>query len=105
MDRANLTRDINTLVALGIADLTSSGKQPSSDSTPASATTVLDTLSVGNSTPDESQALTKAYINAMRQDIMNIKTDESENIGSRLDSVRGKAEGTQGALSNVSGST
>lgn len=99
MDRASLSRDLSTLVTLDPSILTDSSTK-SAEPTP-NAVTALGTISIGNCTPNESQVLTKAYIKAMRQDVMSIKDEESEIIGSQLDSLRGKAEGMTEALGEV----
>lgn len=99
MDRTSLSRDLSTLVALDpliLAKQSTKSAQPTLD-----AVTALDTISIGNCTPDESQVLTKAFIKAMRQDVMSIKDEESEIIGSKLDTLRGKAEGMTEALGEV----
>lgn len=99
MDRAALSRDISTLVALGPSILTDASTKEAT--TTPSAVTALDTISIGQCTPDESQVLTKAFMKAMRQDVMSIREEESEIIGSRLDTLRSKAEGMAEALGEV----
>lgn len=99
MDRASLSRDISSLVALDRSVLSDTSTK--SAALVPDAVTALDTISIGKSTPDESQVLTKAYIKAMRHDVMSIKDEESEIIGTKLDTLRGKAEGMTEALGEV----
>lgn len=100
MDKASIGRDLSTLVALDPSIL-SDNPHSALEPTKPNAVTALDTVSIGSCTPDESQVLTKAYIKAMRGDVMSIRDEESENIGSRLDTLRGKAEGLTEALGEV----
>lgn len=65
------------------------------------AVEALETVSVNTSTPDEIQPLTKAYIQAMRSEVLGIDGGANEELGNKLDGIRGKAEGISEALSEV----
>ena len=70
-------------------------------STPESAVEALETISINTSTPDETQPLTRAYITAMRTEVLGIDGGAHEDLGNKLDHLRGKAEGISEALSEV----
>jgi hypothetical protein len=61
----------------------------------------LESISIITSTPDETQALTNAYIRTMRTEILGIDGGANEELGARLDRMRGKAEGISEVLSEV----
>jgi hypothetical protein len=61
----------------------------------------LESISVNTSTPDETQARTNAYIKTMRTEILGIDGGANEDLGVRLDTMRGKAEGISEVLSEV----
>ena len=65
------------------------------------ATEVLDSTSMATCTPDQSQALAKAYTASMRRDVMGMDEVTSDRMGSKLDELRGKAEGISEALGQV----
>lgn len=101
MDRKSLSYDLSTLCSLDLSLLSGTSTKANPPTPAPNAVTALDTISIGTCSPDESQSLTKAYIKAMRQDVMSIKDEESEIIGTRLDTLRGKAEGMTEALGEV----
>jgi hypothetical protein len=65
------------------------------------AVEALETVSINTCTPNETQPLTKAYINAMRSEVLGIDGGANEELGNKLDAIRGKAEGISEALGEV----
>lgn len=72
-----------------------------SPSTTKGAVEALESVSIHTSTPDEAQPLTRAYINAMRKEVMGIDGGSNEELGNKLDEIRERAEGISGALTEV----
>lgn len=105
MDRASLARDLEALGSFDLASLqapqSQNAKSTGRGSPDKSASDVIETVSIGNCSPDESQQLTKAYINSMREDVMGIEDGKSDAIGNRVDAARGKAQDSAEALGEV----
>jgi hypothetical protein len=99
-----LASDINALRALTPSALAGlSDKRPQSSPTAPydNAVETLGTTTINTSTPDQRQALAKAYIKAMRKDVLGVDRDANEEMGNRLDELRGRAEGISEALGGV----
>jgi len=65
------------------------------------AVEALETVSINSSTPDETQPFTKAYIKSMRSEVLGTDGGANEELGNKLDAIRGKAEGISEALTEV----
>jgi hypothetical protein len=99
--RAALSKDIEVMRSMPQIKLSNLSRNEPSAPTTKGAVEALETVSINTSTPDEVQPLTKAYIKAMRTEVLGIDGGANEELGSRLDEIRGKAEGISEALSEV----
>lgn len=75
--------------------------KPTATPTTKGAVEALKTVSINTGTPDETQPLARAYIKAMRSEVLGIDGSANEDLGNRLDKIRGKAKGISEALSEV----
>jgi hypothetical protein len=102
LSRAKLSNDIDILRSLPKAQTKSLYQRNTpTTTTPKTAVEALETISINTSSPDESQPLTRAYIKAMRTEVLGIDGGANEKLGNKLDHLRGKAEGISEALSEV----
>ena len=102
LDRAKLANDIDILRSLPRSQTKSLTRSDGpTTTTPKSAVEALETISINTSTPDETQPLTRAYITAMRTEVLGIDMGANEDLGDKLDHLRSKAEGISEALSEV----
>jgi len=92
---------LRTLTPSALAGLSDKRPQSSPIAPSDNAVQTLETTSINTSTPDQSQALAKAYIKAMRKDVLGVDRDANEEMGNRLDELRGRAEGISEALGGV----
>jgi uncharacterized protein involved in exopolysaccharide biosynthesis len=99
-----LAGDIDTLRSLPastLASISGNSSKSNSDAPLRNAVETLEITSISSTDPDHSQALAKAYIKAMRKDVLGIDGNANEEMGNRLDELRGRAEGISGALGQV----
>jgi hypothetical protein len=102
LSRAKLSNDIDILRSLLKAQTKSlSHRNAPTTTTPKTAVQALETISINTSSADETQPLTRAYIKAMRAEVLGIDGGANEELGNKLDHLRGKAEGISEALSEV----
>lgn len=99
--RAGLSKDIDLMRSMPPAKLSSLSLNNTIPTTTKNAVEALETVSINTSTPDETQPLTKAYINAMRSEVLGIDGGANEELGDKLDAIRRKAEGISEALGEV----
>jgi hypothetical protein len=100
--RASLSNDIDILRSKGPSNLTSIAQNKLlSVPTPANAVEALESVSVNTSTPAETQPLTRAYIKAMRTEVLGLDGGANEDLGNKLDALRGRAEGISEALAEI----
>jgi len=99
--RAGLSNDIDLMRSMSLTKLNT---LPLNNKTPIptkGAVEALETVSINTSTPDETQPLTKAYINTMRSEVLGIDGGANEELGDKLDATRRRAAGISEALGEV----
>jgi len=99
--RAGLSKDIDLMRSMPPAKLNNLSANSTSPTTSKSAVEALETVSINASAPDETQPLTRAYIKAMRDEVLGIDGGANEELGNKLDLIRRKAEGISEALGEV----
>jgi hypothetical protein len=99
--RAGLSKDIDLMRSMPTAKLNNLSLNNTTPTTTKGAVEALETVSINTCTPNETQPLTKAYINAMRSEVLGIDGGANEELGNKLDAIRGKAEGISEALGEV----
>jgi hypothetical protein len=99
--RAGLSKDIDLMRSMPPAKLNNLSLNNTTPTTTKGAVEALETVSINISTPDETQPLTRAYIKAMRTEVLGIDGGANEELGNKLDAVRGKAEGISEALGEI----
>jgi hypothetical protein len=99
--RAGLSKDIDLMRSLPPANLNNLSLNNTFPITPKSAVEALETVPISTSTPDETQPLTRAYIKAMRSEVLGIDGGANEELGDKLNAIRRKAEGISEALGEV----
>jgi hypothetical protein len=99
--RTGLSKDIELMRSMPPAILNSLSLNNTTPTTTKGAVETLETLSINTSTPNETQPLTKAYINAMRSEVLGIDGGANKELGNKLDAIRGRAEGISEALGEV----
>ena len=99
--RAGLSKDIDLMRSMPPAKFNNLSLNNTTPTTTKGAVEALETVSINTSTPDETQPLTKAYINSMRSEVLGIDGGDNEELGNKLDAIRGKAEGISEALGEV----
>jgi hypothetical protein len=106
LERSRLSSDMNALMSLSETTLRSLSKQQPNTSTPANsnltAVEALDAFSPGSSSPEASQVLSRAYVRAMRDEVLPLeKQGGGGAIAARLDAVRSHGQGVVEAMSEV----
>ena len=113
LTRRDLGRDLDALLSLPPSTLQSltrasnasgSNNESSaltSQSSHATALSLLDAYSISKASPQDSQQLIGAYIRDMKTEILAMDRSEGDQLGARIDQVREKGEGVKGALSGV----
>jgi hypothetical protein len=99
--RTALSKDIDLMRSMPPAKLNNLSLNNTTPTTTKGAVEALETVSINTSTPDETQPLTRAYIKAMRDEVLGIDGGANEELGNKLDAIRGKAEGISEALGEV----
>jgi hypothetical protein len=83
------------------ANLNNLSLNNTTSTTTKDAVEALETVSINTSSPDETQPLTRAYIKAMRSEVLGIDGGANEELGDKLNALRRKAEGISEALGEV----
>ena len=99
--RTALSKDIDFMRSMPPAKLNNLSLNKTTPTTTKGAVEALETVSINTSTPNETQPLTKAYIKSMRSEVLGIDGGANEELGDKLDAIRGKAEGISEALGEV----
>ena len=99
--RQGLSKDIDLMRAMPQLKLSNVSQNKPSPPSTKGAVEALESVSINTSDPGETQTLSKAYIKGMRTEVLGIDGSANENLGDKLDGIRGKAEGISGALSEV----
>jgi hypothetical protein len=99
--RTALSKDIDLMRSMPTAKPNNLSLNNTTPTTTKGAVEALETVSINTCTPNETQPLTKAYINAMRSEVLGIDGGANEELGNKLDAIRGKAEGISEALGEV----
>lgn len=99
--RAGLCKDIDLMRSMPPTKFNNLPPKSTTPTTTKGAVEALETVSINTSAPDETQTLTRAYIKAMREEVLGIDGGANEELGNKLDLIRRKAEGISEALGEV----